>query len=519
MQPDRLPRPPAFDDDRGPVMWVDEAIWGHRLHDEQTPWLAFLEFLTVYHSEDSEGRAFHEPDLNTLRYKPARHLQLRNVLFNNPRMVSIQRSQPDDDSRWRAWLADMKKTADGLTEGDKDFQYLRSRFASFEDFARTVTLLRSTAIEGQSNKRWTSKFVFPYGPAALYEDLNIRGSSMTNDRRFFGRVGELVYLMLCRSGRGPRLTELLRPLLLADNSRWNQLLRAFLCGNEDRSVRANAYLPYATLPDYQAFAEDWVSVLECQMPGYDAIPHLVDLLGLHVTLYALRRAQGWVDSARPIHLVLELIAPKRTTIRDLASDTYLANNTLSKQAVEAYVRQVVEESADWKAALGAADPYDAALKVLEAKVSWPDPGDYEGEPTPEALLRSRPGLLEAVRRRHAGHVANVHARYSSAIGLASRRGTRRVRYAPNDRLLKTLVFATVPRRLEFQHFLQELYKRYGFVIGHRQACDFIAQGQADQKAFEDNARRLEMRLASLGLLRRLSDACAYVENPFARRES
>ncbi len=31
---------------------------------------------------------------------------------------------------------------------------------------------------------------------------------------------------------------------------------------------------------------------------------------------------------------------------------------------------------------------------------------------------------------------------------------------------------------------------------------------------EENAKRLELRLISLGLLRRLSDACAYVMNPF-----
>src|SRR5690348_9894442 len=27
--------------------WVDEQIWGHRLWDGQTPWLLFLEFLSV----------------------------------------------------------------------------------------------------------------------------------------------------------------------------------------------------------------------------------------------------------------------------------------------------------------------------------------------------------------------------------------------------------------------------------------------------------------------------------------
>jgi hypothetical protein len=109
--------------------------------------------------------------------------------------------------------------------------------------------------------------------------------------------------------------------------------------------------------------------------------------------------------------------------------------------------------------------------------------------------------------------------WARAIGLSSRRSSRRVRYAPTDRLLKTLVVTCVPRRLEFKDFLALLADRYGLIIGDHQAQAFIASGDADQEDFSDNARRLEERLASLGLLKRLSDSCAYVENPFQRAEA
>lgn len=75
--------------------------------------------------------------------------------------------------------------------------------------------------------------------------------------------------------------------------------------------------------------------------------------------------------------------------------------------------------------------------------------------------------------------------------------------------------ATVRTRMEFREFLGELYRKYGFVIGEHQAREMIAAGDADQKAFVENAARLEQRLGSIGLLKRLSDACAYVENPFS----
>jgi hypothetical protein len=42
----------------------------------------------------------------------------------------------------------------------------------------------------------------------------------------------------------------------------------------------------------------------------------------------------------------------------------------------------------------------------------------------------------------------------------------------------------------------------------------LSKDEFDKKAFQANSRRLEQRLGSLGLLRRLSDGCAYVINPY-----
>jgi hypothetical protein len=42
------PLPPPESMEQSSSMWVDEAIWGHRLYDEQLPWFVFLEFLNVF---------------------------------------------------------------------------------------------------------------------------------------------------------------------------------------------------------------------------------------------------------------------------------------------------------------------------------------------------------------------------------------------------------------------------------------------------------------------------------------
>lgn len=511
---ERLPRPAV--EAIEPSLWIDEAIWGHRLYDEQVPWLAFLELLNVLRAEGAAGRAFKEVSgTNRLSYQTRHLLYLRNIVFNNPSVTKIIRESPDDRVRWARWRDAMKRTASGL--GEATFEYLEPRFASFEDFAQLLQLLRSTSIEGDSNKRWTSKFVFPYGPNCLYEDVRLDdGGNASNDRRFFARVGELSYLMLCRSGRGEELAALLQPLLLNSDARWNRLVNLLEPGppvDRTRSSTSSAYLPYATAPEFGALAQDWLTLLSAKLPGYDVLPHLVDLLGLHLLLYFLRRAAGWADAAQ-VCLVLEVVAPKRTTVRDVAAETFQQNGLLSRRAVANYVDREVAQSKEWAEACASNDPFGRALAVALDKVAWKDLKDggeeYDGPRTPEGLLER---LRSVSEKRHLQHVANVHTQYTRAIGLASRRGTRRMRYAPSDQLLKSLVLAVVPRRCEFQEFLQQLYQRYAFVIGHRQATVYIGAG-ADQRAFEENARRLEMRLASLGLLRRLSDACAYVENPF-----
>src|ERR1022692_3318863 len=98
-----LPIPETFD--QSSSMWVDEAIWGHRLYDEQLPWMVFLEFLNVFEHESQGHRAFEEPaGLNTLKYRSAHRLYLRNVLFNNPQLVEIRLNYSGDSTRWDEWF-------------------------------------------------------------------------------------------------------------------------------------------------------------------------------------------------------------------------------------------------------------------------------------------------------------------------------------------------------------------------------------------------------------------------------
>ena len=134
-----------------------------------------------------------------------------------------------------------------------------------------------------------------------------------------------------------------------------------------------------------------------------------------------------------------------------------------------------------------------------------------GDTTGEMMIRT---LIEMAESRHEQHFGKIHAAWSRAVGLSSRRLSRRTRYAPNDRLLKTLVISMVDDRMQFDEFLSEIRNRYGMVIGDAEGARLVKEKLVDQEALSDNRANLEMRLVGLGLVRRLSDSCSFVENPF-----
>jgi hypothetical protein len=502
--PQPLPPPDSFD--QSSSMWVDEAIWGHRLYDEQLPWMVFLEFLNVFYHEADKGRAFSElAGLNTLKYRAAHRLYLRNILFNNPHLAEMRQTYSNDTNRWDEWFKRMK-AATGIAQAQ--FDYLRKHFHTFDDFCETVALIRSTSLEVNSNKRWTSKFVFPYGRECLYEDLD--NTASTNDRRFFGRTGEMLYLMLCRTQQKDELLIALKARLSKTDPTWDSIIKCLQPADDDQvsGERANSFLPYEHHRCFDEFAEDWLAILRLNIPSFDVFPHLVNLAGLHLVTYQLGVSRQLLGLETPLHIICEVVAPKKTLVREISCDLYQENNLLPAQAVETFISRI-ENSPAWQQALSENGAFEKCRKILRDEVRWGE--EYEGPSDPEQLITA---LRQAATKRHRQHVANIHRNYGREIGLVSKRGTVKLRYAPTDALLKTLLFANVEKRIELHQFLERLHTRYGIVFSDKQAEQVLPKGEFEKKAFQANSRRLEQRLGSLGVLKRLSDGCAYVVNPY-----
>jgi len=490
---------------------VDEHIWGHRLYDEQLPHLTLLEFLGVLGSNLDSPLVATPSD--KVRYRPQHQIRLRGLLFNNPFVEAIRERSITDDEKWREWIALFAQNATKL--GDEDMGYLRKAFSSFDDFAKGIELLRSSAFEARSNKRWSSKFVFPFGPDALFEDLRIDSGGASNDRRFFARTGELLYLMLSRAARGSELGAKLSHRLFNRSAPMNRLVRA-LQGESQLAPnpRDVGYLPHASHSRFDQLCEDWLAILAKDMPIYDALEHLIASAGLNLLLYFLEQAKTQAGDAEPVEFVCEIVSKERTKVRALSGDSYQLNQGLSVKAVRASIEQA-RLLPEWVVASKSDYPDAAHASVMRELFQWPsadadDEADYTRMSGDKLIER----LVELAIARHEQHVGKIHASWSRAVGLSSRRLARRTRYAPNDRLIKTLVVAIVDERMQFDEFLVEAKRRYGIIIGDAEGSRLVADKKVDQEVLSENRANLEARLVGLGLVRRLSDSCSFVENPF-----
>ena len=443
-------------------------------------------------------------------YMPQRQLRLRGVLFNNPYINMIASSvSKSDERKWQEWFEEYQKGA----YAEEDMTYLKSVFKSFDEFARIVELLRSSSFEVNSNKRWSSKFVFPFGPDALYEDLRI-DKSETNDRRFFARTGEILYLMLCRAQDKDELGELLVQRLLDPKMPLNRLVKVIQGDRQEGKLAkeiSSLQLPILQHKRFDQLCRDWIHILKQDIPAYDVILYLMFSTGLNMLLYFLERSKEVLVDERPLRLVCEIVSKHRTKIRAISADDYQYNQNLSLRSIVAEIESIQTDT-EWMSVSSVHYPEAEYIRLMKKWFKWPSPDEESLGWTSETLIQK---LTDKAQIRHKQHLSKVHSAWSKAIGLSSRRLSRRMRYAPNDHFLKSLVITVVDQRMPFDDFLEEIQFRYGLVIGEAQGKELITSNHVDQEAFSKNSEFLAERLMSLGLVRQLSDGCAFVENPFS----
>ena len=508
---------------------IEKRIWGHRLYDEQDGITTLLEFLCVLsdHSFDDQkpsSDTFNEKTYRLCDYQAPKRTLLRSLVFNNPYIDEIYTGVSDPWESWRnQFVTDQSnRDVDGqnLLLKLNDLNALKGMFnehgdkddkESFENFASVIRLLRYSGVNVQSGKRWTSRFLFPWGRHCLFLEMDKNGK--TSERRFFARNGELLFMMMTFADRRDELADLIRTKLLDARDDLDSIAKALTFGEDcmHQVPGRECVLPVDLFEESRRrinlMCDDLIRIFNLPIPTADIVVHAARCVSLNLFCYFLEQGRfainkfGNLDHPLLRNVILcEALQKKTSDIRRISKDLYQKDSEQSFNAVSAVYNFYADSS-----------------KVAR---SDDDEDDLDNLDNLDNQQSSGAGdSLGRILQSHKGHWGSSLFRFlGKDCGLVSKSCTNAFRYAPTDELIETLASVLVKdRRMLFSDFLKEAYDRYGFVFGE---SEFMEAGVQDPSFIPDNSElkanriRLQNRLLGLGLLKSLSDGCEFVLNPY-----
>lgn len=474
-----------------------EHVWGHRFRPEQTPMLLLFELMCIVESQyQAKQHEFIQnifsPENDILYFRHRRNFKLRILLYQNEILETIHRSTALDKEKWqRQFDFLMGLEGDNFSFKDADIDHIRNNFKSFDSFYNVIKILGSLTFDPLSNKRWSSKFIYPINREYIWCDYNNVDNS--EDRRFFSRGGELVYLMLCRAPEELRLEleRLFTEWLEDKDDSYSTLAKSLAIGEkryplEEANRKNLGYLPPHEMECFTTFAEDIVRTLNLNLEKLDKIKIMSDLVGFHTGNYIYSVGEIYTNmsdngSPKSPTYIAEVLTKTSNSIRKASIQSISTQRNRLKRSLTNSIPDLFEQYAF----------------------------DIEEESDRKVFLDEQSGEAEDYLGKNILGYPHICFRH---IGFVSRKNTRSFRYVVTEDFLHSLVITLLgsEKRLEFRKFMKALRERYNIFI--------------DQSPFEDseilqsdlnrNAKNLSVLLYQMGMLRHLSDACSYVVNPY-----
>lgn len=494
-----------------PEIWVSEAIWGHRIHEQPLHGL-LLEFLGMAEGMFREGKLLDEtsPEQD-VEYKARKAAELRVILFLNPNIEQIAHThEGDDDEAWEEWFTYMRNK--GKDRHPSNYDYLKERFPHFKDFVKRVLLIRRGVMDASNAKKWSHQMLYPMGPDALYIPTD---PQFGRDRIFFTRTGEIAYLMLTRADK--QLREELKKLLVKKfdpESQKNKLVASLLPESfTPEGPIGGTYLPYKKHPGFNRLAEDLLNLLKLDLPENDVFDIMKYLLAFNLYLYTLETTQHTLGEAQLAPMVCEILNTKSDVVRKYSGVSKRDNEEKAIKAVDAFFTRLLDSDADLKSTFDDTEQteevkIDTLKGFFAKKLALKKPADAT---TAEAFLKAT--IAKATTACRQG-VIKAQASLGRTAGLITKQGTNRLRYCPSDPLIRALVLVNVRERIEEAKLLDLLYDRYRIVISKEHAAKAVEEQFIEASHYDKNKDRFTKRLIALGLGTRKSDACTYVHNPY-----
>ena len=508
-----LPAPPTVLE--GADMRVQETIHGHRFLQEQEAFMLVLEALAVCAAKPLGSVSATDTTHEAFRYDLPHRRKMRFLLFQDRHLEKIAKDDTiPEESKWSVWKKRVNRQFEPENDGQDHFAYLDCVFHSrFDSLVQAVRLIQSMELDVMHNRRWTSRFLAVTGPDMICADFRESTSqrrSWSTDRRFFGRGGELVYLMLNRSRYVQPLAKLIGDRLLDSNDPMNQIAKVLSDPNDTASASAHiGYLPYLHHDAYDRLAEDWLGILRLErLPAGHLFEPLFRITGLNLVAYLADRARVEVGAQRPEPIVVDLTDGRDRQLRQSAKEHLNRHRLAANRAVRAFIERRLEVDEGWKTAVDLRSP-TAAKGVLNQLFHYRTKDESPGAPA-----KQRESLIGHALGRDKNNIHKYLLPLTRDIGLAAARQRVGSWFVIDDHLLVALVLANVDQAVELRDFIARLHDRYGIVIGPDEARKAFDRLPVGAQSFEGNLMALEARMTGLALTRRLSDDCAFVINPY-----
>ncbi len=437
---------------------LQEVMFFHRIKDEDVISLS-LEFLNVIEALYSNNLQDNEAS-----YKKS--FQIRAILYNLPALDIIFNEACTNNEKF-------KKIIEILGRSGHDFSYLTKEFENFEEFYKSVDIFKKSSFYLDTNKRWTSKFIYPFNFDTLFFDLN--NNSLGIDRRFFTRGGEVLFLMVSRAKNFELFKELLFQTY-TKNERFSKLFYKFQKDNQRTTPSSLGYLAKEQSNIFDALVDDLIKLFRRNIPLNDKFIYMSLINGFYFIHFLLNEsleyAKKSISKDEKIVYVIEVLNNKSDHVRKASKMVYKFNEKLILEALKSEFKKINEKD------------------IKDFNLEKKDFLEIEKKAKRE-LIPSHRELLKP--------------------SLASEQGTNSYRYLISDLFLKTLVLINIDKRMLFYEFLDLLYQKYGFIFSNRHLNLKQSFSESD---FIKNEQRLFNRLKALGLLENKSDGYAYVVNIF-----
>ncbi|MEY8144449.1 hypothetical protein [Falsihalocynthiibacter sp. CO-5D18] len=514
-----------------PDMWVQEEIFGHRFIEEQKPYMLVLEVLSVCGSvlrHDEELLFAHgfvdETQSETVVTSIAKRGPLRYLLFEDTALeqLKIQESLTDDE-KLENLVLELNKGYRARTKRDNAFNYLGQRFRGrFNGLVQAVEIIRSMEIDIISSRRWTSRFLAPRGQSALFSDI---GLSLSADRRFFGRGGEVMYLMLSRSKNAIEAAKLIKEQFFSNTDPIGQLLLELDSGVQELTADAPlGYLPLVYHEAYDRLANDWIAILGLPtLPPAQKFEPLFRLSAFNLVRYFMERAAEVSElrdgNGQPVvePIILDVSGGSLSDLRQRSIGQLRRIRETIDEAVEDYIKSKLSKEPKWKRAIAHEDPgirFNLAVEAIEQTFKTKTLSKEKlSRRSPEACLSF---FVKKATSRSRNNISTLIEPLGKNSGFITARQGAGTWFDASDEFLEALVVGnTGSEAVTIDAFLAGLYTKYRIVIGPNEASQAFVKRAFDPSSFEENMRILERRLIGLGYVRRLSDDCAFVSNPYA----